>query len=253
MTRSLGLLLKLTLLIAAVMLAGPLAAPSDAAEEELDLPGTALLAHYRATAFSYHEAGTLLWLVGPDGILRLEIRRADNTATGTDAWQPLLEQQGEGWTAIIAGHSDDTINAWGAQWRHPPAGLAQAAQLVTAALALGPPEAQGPKRWRAGQTAGQTTKYRVASLVDSTTSVLPGPPWRREQTARGLGRGGQDNVLVLKWVAEAVERPATLQVTASRSPGRLELELPIAAEVIYAMPEAFVPLWPLAQLMTFTP
>ncbi len=253
MNRNLGLFLRLTFLTAAVILAGPLVETSRAAEDELDLPGTAYLAHYRATAFSYQETGSLLWLAGPEGILRLEVLRAGHTTAEPDTWQPLLEQQGQGWTAILTGQSDDTINAWGAEWRHPPAGLAEAAQLVTTALVAGPPEQSAPRRWRAGQSAGHTAKYRVATLGESPALTPQGLHWRQEQAARGLGRGGRDDMLVLRWEAQIGEEPASLHVMASRSPGSLEIELPEAAKVIYAMPEAFVPLWPLAQLMTFTP
>ncbi len=49
-----------------------LAAPTTAGgadEPPADLPGTIHVASYAATAFSYHDTGSLLWLTGPDGIL----------------------------------------------------------------------------------------------------------------------------------------------------------------------------------------
>ena len=253
MNRRPGPFPTLNILVVVVLLVGPLVETSSAADDELDLPGVAHLTHYSASVFSYQETGSLLWLAGAEGILRLEVRRADNTSANPATWLPLLEQRGQGWTAILAGLSDDTINAWGAEWRHPPAGLAQAAQLVTTALEAGPPEPSGPARWRAGQSAGHTAKYRVATLGESPASTSQELPWRDEQAARGLGRGGRDDMLVLRWGVQDGEKPVFLQVTASRSPGRLEFELPETAKVIYAMPEAFVPLWPLAQLMTFRP
>ena len=224
------------------------------ADSEINLPGVVHLASYQATAFSYHDMGTLIWLAGPDGILRLEIRRAADGHHGANLLQPLLEQRGQGWTAILAGKNDDTLNAWGAEWRHPPQGLARAAQLVTTTLESGPEAStKTPGPWRAGAQSRETTKYEVPSLVKTRESAPSHSVWHSEAAARGLGRGGGQDLLVLSWEPTVPGQSPVLKVTATRSPGNLELTVLTARDVIYAMPEAFVPLWPLAQLVTVLP
>ncbi len=69
----------------------------------------------------------------------------------------------------------------------------------------------------------------------------------------GLGRGGADELLVLAWRQPSDRSQARLQARATRRPGHLELALTASRAVQYAMPEAFVPLWPLAQLVTVAP
>ncbi len=231
-----------------------LAAPwcgSFAAEPPEDLPGTVRIAEYEASAFSYHETGTLLWLAGPDGILRLEIRRGDSRPKSPNPLPPLLEQEGQGWTAILAGEGNDTLNAWGEEWRRPPRGLARVAQVVSGALLAGPPVAAvETSTWRAGAVANHRQKERIPTLDGDRNSTGHGVEFRRRQTHRGLGRGGADEMLELVWKYTDRGRTPRLQVAVTRRPGHLELSLIGFQDVVYAMPEAFVPLWPLGQLVS---
>jgi len=237
-----------------------LEAPTSAIEADeppADLPGTIHVASYAATAFSYHDTGSLLWLTGPDGILRLEVRRG---SAGDDLLTPMLQQHGQGWTAILSGQGDDTLNAWGEEWRRPAPGVARAAQLVTTALLVGPPSADrivGP--WRAGKAALGARVHRIPTLGDGETAATEDAEiggdsdFHDRMATRGLGRGGEDELLVLAWLQPSDRANARLQVRATRRPGHLELALTASRAIQYAMPEAFVPLWPLAQLVTVAP
>jgi len=223
-----------------------------AAEPPENLPGTLQLAAYQATAFSYHETGTLLWLLGADDILRLEIRRGPQQQVLATVLPALLEQRGEGWTAILTRQGDDTLNAWGQEWHLPPAGMARAARLVSQALVAGPPTVS-PDRggWRAGSAANHPKKFRIPTLGRDSTPVAAGREFRQSHSGRGLGRGGADDVLELAWAASSTAEAPRLRVRVTRRPGHLELVHIGAKKVVYASPEAFVPLWPLAQLVTF--
>ena len=237
-----------------------LSAPATAGgadEPPADLPGTIHVASYAATAFSYHDTGSLLWLTGPDGILRLEVRRG---SAGADLLTPMLQQHGQGWTAILSGRGNDTFNAWGEEWHRPAPGVARAAQLVTTALLVGPPlAAQMVGPWRAGKAGSGARVHRIPTLSGAETAAAEdaefggNSDFHDRMATLGLGRGGADELLVLAWRQPSDRSQARLQARATRRPGHLELALTASRAVQYAMPEAFVPLWPLAQLVTVAP
>lgn len=237
--------------VALLMISTAVAKPGQTAETEADLPGTIRTVAYRASVFSFQDSGTVLWLPGPDGIMRLEIRRG---RAGHDALTPLLAQSGAGWTAILGGQNPGTLNAWQEQWRQPPAGLAQAARLVNEALTAGPTLSVDRKtRWRAGAHRLNGRTHGIDSLNPVSAEASSGPAFRQVVAARGWGRGGLGDVLALRWETGAEGQASHLVVRSTRRPGRLELTPLATYDVIYAMPEAFVPLWPLAQLLTLTP
>ncbi len=246
--------LSLTVLSLTVQCSVSTALAASESEPESDLPGVIYWARYEATAFSYRDRGQWAWLAGPEGILRLEVRRSDGRPANAQSLDDLLEQRGQGWTAILANQTDDTVNGWGAEWSHPPAGLAQAAGLVTAALARGPEVGAAPKRpWRSHWQGVKAAKHPVPPLVSTASPRDNVPVWRSNGAQRGWGRGGTQDMLVLAWKQVPDSPFQVLQVSATRSPGYLELSLVDSQKVIYAMPEAFVPLWPLSQLLSDVP
>jgi len=232
------------------------------AEEETggDLPGVMRFLDYRASVFSYRDQGTLLWLNGPDGpdgpdgMMRLEIRRGAVHANEPDPMIPLLEQTGEGWTVILGGETGGTVSAWGEQWRQPPAGLVRAAQLIAATLAAGPP-AQMPvqRRWRAGAAPQSVAKYGIPSLTPTNSRQEASRAFRRALSLRGWGGGGDGDMLELAWQSEDEAEAPYLRIRSTRRPGEVEISTRTRHPVIYAMPEVFAPLWPMAELVTFRP
>ncbi len=226
-----------------------------AAAGETDRPGKIQIATYRATAFSYQMNGSLLWLTGSDGIVRLEIRQSGATGRNLPSVEALLNQQGQGWTAIFGGQGAGTLNGWGQAWRQPPTGLARAVGLVSAALLAGPPVGEGiAGPWRAKSLPGQLARYCVPSLnsISEESEIEIG--LRHNLTGRGWGRGGADEVLEMVWQpVSAYAETELLRVRLTRRPGRVDLQLHDSLDVVYASPEAFVPLWPLGELITIEP
>jgi hypothetical protein len=212
------------------------------------------VAAYDASAFAYRDTGTFLWLTGPDGILRLEVRRGPATAAGAEAAAPMLSWQGQGWTAILAGPGDDTLNAWGQQWRLPPPGVAAVVQRAGAALVVGPPPpSESAGVWRAGRGGAKLAKSRIPSLREPAPGESPSAGFHGALVQRGSGRGGDDEMLALRWHETGPGQTPALEVRATRRPGRLTLRLLGSRAVSFAYPEAFVPLWPLSDLIAETP
>ena len=85
-----------------------------------------------------------------------------------------------------------------------------------------------------------------AGLPASWRPPAPGPDevgdLRRRLAARGLGRGGDGLVLSLRW------DEGGLVATSARWPGRLVLRR-TGGEAAELPPEAFLPLWPLAEFL----
>lgn len=237
-----------------VALVGVLTAVGTTAAATDDRPGMLQVAFYEASAFSHRDSGTFLWLTGPDGILRLEVRRGSGGGTLRETLDPLLAQRGQGWTAILAGSGDETLNAWGQEWRRPPPGAAAVVQLAGEALLAGPPAgSRSTGVWRAAGGVIPVRKHRIPSLREADLGRFRPPGFRSALTRRGAGRGGDDEMLTLRWRQAPAERLPVLEVSATRRPGRLELRHIGSRAVHYAYPEAFVPLWPLIDLVIFDP
>jgi len=234
-------------------------AVGETVEASANLPGSISIYSYRASVFSFQETGTLLWLAGPDGALRLELNRGVVATAGHRLVDPLLHQVGQGWTAVFGEHSQGTINPWGERWRQPPLGLGHMAQLVGEALAVGPPAAVSERAvvsaeaWRAGARRISRIKFTIPSLEIAAGDTTPRNVFRSESVRRGLGAGGVAEVLELTWRRQAGVDQTSLVVNSTRRPGRLELALLARHDVTFVMPEAFVPLWPLAELITLLP
>ena len=232
------------------------------AQEAADRPGMIHAADYEIAVLGDQERGSLLWLEGPDGILRVEIRAGGRLGPGAARLTALLEQAGQGWTAVLGGRGDDTINAWGQEWRQPPPGLAPAARFLAAAIVGGP---DGPPdrrlerrpgsrtRWRAGCGGTAVLRQPIPALFPSSTPGDPRPEFRHLMSARGNGRGGEAAVLEWRWQAGTETGTRQLAVRVTRLPGQLVLSAWDATAVVYAMPEAFVPLWPLSELVNPIP
>lgn len=234
---------QLLLMVAAIAVVAPALAGSADPDTSGTLPGRLHVAQYQASVFSYHETGNILWLAGPAGVIRLEVRRGRDERP----LDSMLAQTGEGWTAVLGGEGAGTINAWDEAWRVPPVGLQDAVQTVVGALEAGPGRVDdspaGPWRSRPGRSS--VVRVRIGSLVSSD----PETGFRHRLSGRGLGRGGDDEMLELVWLETELDAHPRLQVRSTRRPGRLVLAADQERPVVYAMPEAFVPLWPLGQLV----
>ena len=241
-------------------------------------PDAALLLSTRwaASAYSHHTGGSVCWIQGPDGSLRVEVRlgpaggarpAAGVLLDGPPLLAPLLTRTGEGWTLILGPAGTGTLNAWGRPWRHAPAGLAQMARLITAAsgrtgdpgagagfrslagghrpgalvrprvLPPAPPAADRNKVWR----------YQLASLDPGIDADGGASGFRAGMTARGRGTGGAGEIVALRRYRVAGGEGFALAVTSSRRPGELRLDPARAMAVEPPVPEVFLPLWPLAE------
>jgi len=210
-------------------------------DETADLDGDLYLVQYTATAFATQEAGSLLWLLGPDGTLRVEVLSRGNRGAPPGDLEALLEQRGRGWTAVLGQHNGQTVNPWRQEWQRPPDFLRPLMEVVTQTLMVGPPTAHETNTaWRAGLNKGYLT---------SRPLNVAGPCFRDRQAHRGRGHGGTDDLARLAWRNRPGSGRPELWVSLSRRPGQVTLSLPAVYAVQFPYPETFVPLWPLSSLI----
>lgn len=257
------------------LLTGPSATLAVADQAE----GTLRFAGWRATAYGEEVAGFACWLAAADTALRIEILAAPDRPDAdqpalTDHWRrALLERQGDGWTYAKAGQTQPgLLNRWGDEWRAVSPDLARLLRSVVARLATDPAalaapaqltaqDSSGPRRWRPlprGRQPRQGSERLSGELwvTPPGDAGAAGPAtesratWRRELVTRGRGRGGLAEAFVLTWVApEHGQAAPQLTLRSVRRPGVVRLWRLAAESVRYPIPEAFLPLWPLAQLL----
>lgn len=207
------------------------AVPAPAQETPELQAGTLRLATWRGSFLGRGAGGSLALLIGPDGACRVEV--ADRRCTWTD----LLDRSGHGWTAVLGAGADPLVAPWGREWSRLEAPLA--AGLATLARALAAPPGP-PVRTR----NGAATPVRTVALPPAD----PAPSFRAAQAARGRGRGGPGEILHLVWLT-AADRSPVLAVRSSRRPGGLRLGELRCLPVRFPVPETFVPLWSLRELL----
>lgn len=208
---------------------------------EADSTGLLVVAQYEASVYSFAETGILLWLEGPDGVMRIEVGRGNRGETAAAATQKLLYRAGAGWTAILSDGKPPTINTWGDVWRTGPEELSWSAIAMAQAVLAGPePTGAVPTRWRAGTA-------RLRHRVDLHGGGPRG--FRGDLTFRGYGRGGMGGTLDFFWLPDQAGNLPRVEISSSRYPGHIVLAVIDQKSVTYTMPEAFVPLWPLAGMV----
>jgi hypothetical protein len=161
----------------------------------------------------------------------------------------LLQRRGRGWT--LAGQPvGGFVQPWSEPWRAvgPAAAAAFGGVLDRwrGAVADDDPPAR-PRRWRpAPQHADQVVTLTGWDDLPAEWRLAARPrqggDLRRRLTARGLGRGGDGVVLRLRRLEGA------LVARSNRWPGTLTLAAP-GHEAATLPPEAFLPLWPLAEFL----
>lgn len=174
------------------------------------------------------EAGGVGW--------RCEVAVAEDGILPSAA--DLRHRRGRGWT-LVGGPDGGVVQPWSGPWRELGA---------EATVALG--ELVGA--WAEGDGSGGRARSRVilrswealppAWRPDSRSAAPPVGRLRRELTTRGGGRGGPGAVLRL------VPAGRDLEVTSVRWPATLVVGPP-ASVAVRVPPEAFLPLWPLADLL----
>lgn len=243
------------------------------ADDQPERPSLLFSTRWSAEAYSEKAAGTVCWIDGPDGSLRIEVLRS-KWAWGESPRNllPLMDRTGNGWTLVMGPDLNGTINAWDSQWRVLPLGLAQLARLVTASLQSYP---ETPGRFsfarRVGTTHGksgirrpqvlarpvadpgqtETWRFQLAPLSLASDQQPEETNFRRRMTARGRGTGGAGEVLVLRWNPASGSETGMgryqLSLSSSRRPGTLHLDPAGSVAVATPEPEVFLPLWPMSQ------
>jgi hypothetical protein len=264
--------------VLSLAVAGFLLTPSPACARG-DGPGKSLLrfSNWNASAYSHKAGGTLCWLMGDDGSLRVEVRRGsagfgDPALKDPDPEQPvldrLLDRSGEGWTLVLGPDDAGTLNAWGEEWRQPPVGLAQLVRLVATAVEAFPefmpdfdfavtyPRKQPVQHIprpsfvdlveRDSGLAG-IWRYQLNSLATDGVTVQEDSGFRGRMAARGRGAGGDREVVSLTWHYEKEEPGTGVSVRSSRRPGTLELNCLHGKSVVTPPAEIFLPLWPMSR------
>jgi len=233
---------------------------------------------WSATAFTQHAGGTVCWLPGGDGSLRVEVRResdpdAGNVESGAGVppdLEPLLKRTGEGWTLVLGPDGKGTLNAWGREWRTAPASLSRMVRLIIVSLRDYPGRRPDfPFAVSAGQSPRRdviprpkTRKSDQSRVGDADVWRFQIPPldlesnegrgvagFRRKMTARGRGAGGRDEIVALRWSSHDGQEGYGLLIGSSRRPGSLRLKPPRDLVVKTPRVEAFLPMWPLSQFL----
>jgi hypothetical protein len=227
---------------------------------------------WSASAYSEKASGTVCWIDGVDGSLRVEVLRNDQGPTeAAPELAPLLDRIGMGWTLVVGPDQNGTVNAWGSEWRQVPAGLAQLVRLVTASLHSYP---DSPPRFPFATKVGahrrttgiprprmletfapdpghtDTWRYQLAPLVLEDNQKTAAQGFRRKMTARGRGTGGVGEILILRWARPAAGDGYGLGLRSSRRPGKLHLAPTGQLAVTTPEPEVFLPLGPMSQFFT---
>jgi len=257
-------------------------APSwgSAAEDAPSDQGILSSTQWSASVLSHHAGGTVCWVFGSDGSLRVEVFQDHGSQTDAAGnpgdlaaldLAPLLTRTGDGWTLVLGPDDTGTLNAWNREWREVPVGLAQMVRLVTTSLRdypVRPPENSQVRAvgisGRAGPIARprilaavphhledqEVWRYQLASLELQDPESMQAPGFRKNMVTRGRGTGGPGEILVLRWIRQTGQNDQTgygLSISSSRRPGEFSLQPPQRQEVPRPEPEVFLPLWSLSQ------
>lgn len=214
------------------------------------------------------QPGSACWVRGDDGSVRLEVLPDGRAETGPG---PLLRQEGQGYTLVLGPEDGGTFNPWGREWRTVAEATASWVRFLTGWLDGGDPAALAEKgrirllpdsaatvapRPRCLPLAAAAVRVQLPMLEDPATGRgsagtdpggQPGGSFRRAMTGRAAGRGGNQEVLTLR--PEPGPCPAVWTLTSSRKPGRLRLGPVAVWSTGPLVPEVFLPLWPLGQLL----
>ncbi len=206
-------------LVHAAVLAACLAGVSRAQDDEA-VPGVLVFTRWQAGAFGRSAAGDAVLLANHDGDCRLEI------AADTADPAALLERQGRGWTVVLGVAGTGVLQPWDAPWTRLDDRLAPL--LAAAARALA--DTSGP----GGLRPAERLVLRPAG---------PAPALRQALAVRGRGRGGDGEVLRID------RRGGVLHLRSSRRAAGVRLGDIRRVPVRYLEPDAFVPLWPLTDVI----
>lgn len=190
---------------------------------------------WTAEVLGRRASGLLGWIEGPDHSLRMEMGKASQVSDPTF----LLAQKGEGWTVILGPEGEGTFNSWGREWRRVDPGLGQ---LVRGAVEFLSSSQDGPSKQR----------LEIPDLTPEGKPADPERSFRRDMVRRGRGRGGAGEIVVLTRLDPKKEAPWAYEIHSTRRPGKIKLGnlQPLSLEC--AVPEVFVPLWPLSDLTVRT-
>lgn len=219
-------------------------------------PATEGVAGWRLDSPLVSAAGTALWLVDGAGSWRVEIGQA--TEHHPDV-EDLLTRQGTGWTLACAGPAAVLMQAWGEPWQEVDGAMAATVARLLArwggqitAMPAAPPAARRP--WRAASGRAPAAQTLTIDQLPAAWSV-PGEPLahqdcrsalRRALTLRGRGRGGPGLRL------DVTTAPSGgLELTSPRWPATVHLEPAVLNHRSDVPPEAFLPIWSLADLGMF--
>jgi hypothetical protein len=260
---------KIMTCLMALFLLSVVSGPVGAGEEE----GRLQLARWSAAAFGHSAGGLLCWIEGADGSLRLELLTlpvgpvpdgaCPGGGTGDVDLQPVLVQDGEGWTLILGPDGQGTLNEWDREWRHAPAGLGQLVLAALAELQTGAsgrtasrplsntyrPRFRGAREGRGGNSP--TRVVEISGLGDGVVAPAARRTLRGLLVERGRGLGGAGEIVTMVRAAGDTG-VSCLRIRSSRRPGALLVGAPAARPVAAVPGEVFLPLWPLSDLLEFT-
>ncbi len=235
MNRRGGRLVCLALLFAAVV--GAL--PAAGGDQVLHAP-------FSAGAFGRQVRGGAVWVSDASGSLRCEFlldERAPEVVSGAEALPPslledLLRQSGDGWCVVSGREGEAALQRWGREWRKVGP---QLPRLIAAATDLALGSAPQSRVMVLGEPSAALTAAEAAGDAGPTQSSL-----RASLSRRGRGGGGPGERVRLDG-----RGPQGLEMRSSRRPGVLRVAAPSRVAVLPLAPEAFLPLWPLAEVLEY--
>jgi hypothetical protein len=201
----------------------------------------------------YEAAGWAIILLTDDGCWRLDCALSD------PGWQAdrgdVERRQGDGWTLV-----GDVAGGFAQPWRSPWRQIGRDASLAMATLVdwwlagdTAPPLGPTSRRWRQPRAhrplgvelpdPAAVPFYRTgAESGGGRSGEEPVAELRNRLITRGRGRGGAGLRLLAHWADGA------LVLRSTRWPGNLRCE-PVRTELLRVPVEAFLPLWPLADVL----
>jgi hypothetical protein len=213
------------------------------------LPVTVGVGTWRLEGGGIEASGCALWFLDGSGSWRCDVGVSGaDSVTVAD----LRQRVGRGWTLAAPWDGALLTEAWGEPWREAGRELADVISVLldrwsqSASPPFAPAQAFGV--WTRPSRRQTTTE--IVNVDDLPAAWRPpdlrrteGNATHRAMVTRGLGRGGQGMRVEITDLPEG-----GLRLVTARWPGALILEAPRLASAAALPPEAFLPVWSVAEL-----
>ncbi len=217
--------------------------------------------------FSWNRKGAACWIHDQKGNLRFEVL-ADADGPSDLLLEKILQWEGfEGWTVISIAQEAGTFSRWNESWNDLPSSIHTWLRVV-AYLAMDEQDTpvELPREIKDISPGGRPLcrpvfpqwkkRSRIRRLQlpkPNFEDHFPGTPnlgLRHQLTHRGMGNAGEQTVLN---ISGQVSGPEGMKLSSTHNPGILHLDHYLEIPVTYDFAEAFLPWWPLGNIISLSP